>query len=180
MLKFFEESKDDISPFCKEFSTTNEFFQAFITYCPKTFSYDGENGGFDDDGGLEEAPLLNVSEHAEVEEDEQSNSRVISWFEHFTKDLIASSKLGEQEENEEETDRVDPVVFEDSNPKQAKNSKKAKKIKMNSTLLSALTKMKECDKVEDALTFFMLVHALKLWMISHKWDLSHRAERQTP
>jgi len=110
-----------------------------------------------------------------------SNSCVISWFEHFTKDIIAASKLSEQEEREEETDRVDPIVFEDSKPKQAKNSEKAKKIKVNATLLSALTKMKECDKMRMLLmAFFMLVHALKLWTMSQEGDLSHRAGRQKP
>jgi len=66
LLKLFEVSKDEMSPFCMEFSTANKLLQALISYCPRTFSYDGKNGGVDDGGGLEEAPMLNASEHADT------------------------------------------------------------------------------------------------------------------
>jgi hypothetical protein len=56
----------------------------------------------------------------------------------------------EQKEREVETKYVDPVILDDFNPKQAEVSAKAKIIWVNATLLSTPTKLKECDKIENA------------------------------
>ena len=44
LLKLAGVEEKNMSPFCKRFTLYNDLLYSYITYCPKTFSYDGMDG----------------------------------------------------------------------------------------------------------------------------------------
>ena len=53
-------NENDISPFCRNFESLTELRDAFIEYCPRTFSYDGAVGSGDADIRPETSPDVAV------------------------------------------------------------------------------------------------------------------------
>ena len=53
-------NENDISPFCRNFESLTELRDAFIEYCPRTFSYDGAVGSGDADIQPETSPDVAV------------------------------------------------------------------------------------------------------------------------
>ena len=51
LLRLIGVDQGEMSPFCKSFETTKELLRAYISYCPKTFSYKGQSGEMEGNAG---------------------------------------------------------------------------------------------------------------------------------
>ena len=55
MLRLIGVDQGEMSPFCKIFETTKELHRAYVSYCPKTFSYKGQSGEMEGNAGTDGA-----------------------------------------------------------------------------------------------------------------------------
>lgn len=72
------------SPFCHDFTSTKELLAAYVSYCPRTFSYKSKSGkaGDEDDEDVSCSPN---------DDDDTDNNRIYERLRYLSEDIVAES-----------------------------------------------------------------------------------------
>jgi len=146
LLTMIGVKRDEMSPFCKEFESPKDLLRIYISFCPRTFSYEGRIGEGEDEGITGAGAEGNGSDT----QGEGSNQAMADKIRHFVNDILADHKAVDGEVNAESDDEV--AVVEKANHTSEKRKRTKKKVADPQKLLLAvqsLLRSKETDELLD-------------------------------
>jgi len=108
---------EDMSPFCKKSSSRKELLQAYVAYCPRTFSYDDFTGAAE-----EEKESSECARHVEDTDDRQA---IVERIHNFATEMLADKEVQTKAGREARARAADEVeAIDDSKEVTAANDGK--------------------------------------------------------
>jgi len=155
LLKLIGVKREEMSPFCRCFQSTKDLLQAYVSYCPKTFSYDGQKG--EEEEGSDAGATVEPDEVGD--QGEGVNQAMVAKIRQFAEDILLTRASDSNEESSNAdvsasaTDDGEVVVIEgDGDEDEGDKNKRAKKKKADpGALLLAVECLVNIDSVDDLL-----------------------------
>ena len=149
LLKLAGVEEKNMSPFYKRFTSSKDLLDAYITYCPKTLSYDGMDG-------TTEVEKSNEIDDSEQQQAEEKNKDIANRICQFTTEILSFVNTPASVNNSVSDDEENNVVVVEKNSTEGdeisrnnKNNRTKKKIADPSALMKTFNNLVDCKSTAD-------------------------------